>query len=202
MTNLIYLFVFLNSMVSFSQINVHSERLIKKENMGNVDRTLKTNGFYYSMRIRIESKNDTVKYVHPMILFESGKLLKFDYIGNSSMTLKRKGENQKCRLKPEQDFDRIIDFSKCYTEVVDERKIYSVYAINGNILKIQSLGNGYFKEKRGVILNDTTFVINQSIDYLTKEFENKKYLYQFKASNIPNPRRFKTTSTIQKYFFN
>ena len=198
---IIYLLIFFGYLKLYSQNNIPTDLLVQKEKIGINNQNFKINGFYYSKHIRIKSKTDTVKYIHPIIFFENGMVVPFDFIGNSSNTLKRKGNGKKCKLKPRQDFNTIINFFRCYTEIVDKKKVFTVYSINSNMIRWQSITPKVFVEGRGVILNDTTFIYNQSLNYITKEFENKSQIYHFKASKKPDSTKLKPASEIKKYFF-
>ncbi len=200
MRNIVCLLIFFSFLKIYSQNNVPTDRLIQKEKIGTNNEYLKINGFYYSKRVNIKSENDTAKYISPMIFFEDGTVLTFDFIGNSSNTLKIKENGEKCILKPRQDFNTIINYFKCYAEIVDIKKIYTVYSIDDNFIRIQSVAPKFFVEKRGVILNDSTFVINQSINYMTRKFENKSYMYQFQTSKKPDSTDLEPNSEIQRYF--
>mgnify|MGYP006432156307 FL=1 len=200
MRNIIYTLIFFSFLEVFSQNTINTDRLIQKEKIGSDNKNFKINGFYYTKLINIKSKKDTAKYISPIILYKNGTALNFDYTGNSSNTLKIKENGQKCSLKPRQDFDVIIDYFKCLAEIVKRNKVSTVYSIKDKLLKIQIVGSELFVEKRGIILNDSTFLINQSINYMTKEFENINHIYQFKTSKKPDSTKLKPNSEIQKYF--
>ena len=198
--NIIVLTLLFSSLGLTAQNIDYTTNIIPKEKIGVHNRTIKLDGFYYNKRINVRSVKDTAKYIDPIIFFEDGTVLNFDYIGNSSSTLSVKEKGKKCALKPRQDFDTIIDFFKCYSEVVD-KEINSVYSIDGNIIRIQHIGPNYFMEQRGVVVNDSVFVLHKSINYLTKKESNLNYIYQFQTSKRPNPTGFKRNSTIKNYFF-
>ncbi|WP_026838859.1 hypothetical protein [Gillisia sp. JM1] len=200
MKNIIYLIIFLTSLQFYAQNTISTNRFILKEKIGVNNQNFILDGFYYSKRIHVKSENDTANYISPIIFFEDGTAMNFDFIGNSSNTIRVKEKGKKCILKPRQDFETIIDFFRCYAEIFERKEIYTVYSIEGNILRIQSLGPKFFVENRGIVINDSTFVINLSINYLTREFVNKNYTYQFQASKKPDSTKFEPTSKIKKYF--
>lgn len=200
MRNIIYLLIFFSFLKSYSQNNIVEHQLIKKEKIGTNNKYLKINGFYYSKHIDVKPQNDTAKYISPIIFFKDGTALIFDFIGNSSTTLKRRKNGEKCILKPRQDFNTIINYFKCYASINDRNNISTVYSIDDNFIRIQSVSPKFFIEKRGVILNDSTFLINQSINYTTREFENQNYIYQFQTSKKPDSTNLKPNSEVQKYF--
>ncbi|MBU2920210.1 hypothetical protein KO504_02575 [Winogradskyella psychrotolerans] len=198
-----HIFLVLAALISLqlkAQDAISTDQLIPKESIGVHNRNFKLGGFYYRQKSNVNSVNDTVNYIAPLIFFKNGTVKPFDYIGNTSSTLRIKGKGKKCILKPREDFETIITFFKCFAEVVKLKEIYSVYSIEGDRIRIQSFGAHFFVENRGKVLNDSTFVITKSINYGTKKVVDKNYTYQFHVSKKPDSTKFKPSSVIQKYY--
>lgn len=199
--NLIVLTLLLSSFGLTAQNNKETTNIIPKEKIGVHNRTFNLEGFYFNKRMNVKTRKDTAKFIDPIIFYEDGTVLNFDYIGNSSSTLSVKGKEKRCTLKPRQDFDTIIEFFKCYSEVVDKREINSVYSIDGNIIRIQHIGPDYFMEEQGVVVNDSVFVLRKRINYLTKKESSQNFIYQFQTSKKPASTGIKRSSTIVNNFF-
>lgn len=201
MKNIILLILILSFAELNSQENIYSKKIIPKGKIGINNQSFKIDGFFYCKRLDRQSENYTAKFIDPIIFFKDGTLMNFDYIGNSSMTLKIKNKGNNCVLKPKQDYETIIDFFKCYVATVKRTEINSIYSINKNIIRIQYIGKNFFVEDRGIVLNDSTFVIKMRYDYKTNKSVKKNFEYQYKASNKPDSTNLKLHSEIKKYFF-
>src|SRR5690606_4096499 len=175
--------------------------LIPKEKIGVHNRTFKLDGFYYSKHIHIKSINDTARYIAPVILYKNGTGMNFDYIGNGYRAVTEKDNNDGCTLAYRSGFDSIIKYFKCYSKSIKKRILSNVFSIDGNSIRIQHLGVDYLIEMRGVIINDSTFLINNLMNYKTKEVTPLNHIYQFQASTPPESKKIKPNATIRRYFF-
>ena len=183
--NIILFYILFFPLVLTAQDELNSKKPIPIDKVGVHNRNIRLDGFYYERKMEINSKNDTIRYIAPMIFFKNGTISSFDFIGNSSMTLRFKKGKKKCKLKPKQNFDTIIEFFKCYCEVIDLIDRNSIYSIDGNVIRIQSFQNGLIYEGQGVVLNDSTFVMNKSINYRYNFVTNYKKIYEFQLSKKP-----------------
>ena len=200
MKNIILLILILPSLNLIAQDNIYTDNVIPKDSIGVNNQNFKLEGFYYSKRLDVQSENHTAKYIDPMIFFKDGTVMNFDYFGNSSKTIKLKEKGKKCILKPKQNYSIIIDFFKCYAEIVNRKETNSVYSIDGSIIRIQHIGTNFFVEQRGTVLNDSTFIINKRINYKTNELVNENFKYQFQPSKKPDSTKLNPSSKIKKYF--
>lgn len=198
---IVLLSLFLSTIATYAQDTIAIHQLIPKEKVGANAQNLKLDGFYYSKHLHIKPISDTARYISPMIFFKDGTTMDFDYIGNSSITLRKRAKGKKCLLKPRQDFETIIDFFKCYAEVVKKKEVYSVFSLDKDKIRIQTLAPHFFTERRGNVLNDSTFVITKRINYLTKEIKTEHIKYQFQNSKIPDATQLKPSAYIKKYFY-
>ena len=132
-------YIFLSSFVLTAQNEFSSKSPIPVDSIGVHNRNFRLDGFYYEGGMKITPDNDTIRSIAPMIFFKNGTVIPFDSFGSSSRTLRYKKGKKKCKLRPKQDFDTIIEFIKCFFEVVDmsNRDGYPVYSIDGNQLRIQ-----------------------------------------------------------------
>lgn len=199
--NLILLKLILFSSVIIAQNIDFKSNLISKEKIGMYNRTIKLEGFYYSKHIYVKSVKDSVRSIDPIIFFEDGTFLNFDNLGNGSLILNIKEKDKICALEPRQDFDTIIKYFKCYSEIVKKTKTNSVYSIDKNNIRIQHIGPNFFVEEQGTVLNDSVIVLQKRINYLTKEESNFNIIYKFQRSKRPKLSEIKRNSKIKKYFF-
>lgn len=199
---------FLILIILFTSLGLNAQKnidsiLIPKEKIGVHGRNFKLDGFYYSKHMYMRSQNDTARYISPHIFFKNGLMIRFDATGNGSFsnTINQKGKQ--CTIEPGQDFETIIEFFKCRAELFKVRRTPSVYSIDKNILRIQSINPEYnhILELQGVVYNDSTFVITKSIDYITNEVKEKNEIYHFQSSKKPDSTKLKPTPYIKKYFF-
>lgn len=183
-----------------AQDDVFSKNPIPIDKLGIHNRNFKIDGFYYERRMRITSENDTINTIIPMIFFENGTAFPFDSFGNSSSRLRFKKGKKKCKLNPKQNFDTVFEFIKCYCEIVELRDKYPIYSIDGNLLRAQFFDDGLAFERQGVILNDSTFVINKTINYKLKWVNYDKHIYKFHQSTKPDSTNIKPYDDIKHYF--
>jgi hypothetical protein len=200
MKTIILLILILPSLNLIAQENIYANNVIPKDNIGVNNRNFKLEGFYYSKRLDMKSGNHSAKYIAPMIFYKDGTVMNFDYFGNSSHTIRLKEKGKKCILKPKKDYSIIIDFFKCYAEIVNKKETNSVYSIDGSIIRIQHLGANFFVEQRGIVLNDSTFIITKRINYKTNQLVSENFKYQFQPSKKPDSTKLNPNSQIKNYF--
>lgn len=195
--NTILFYILFFPLILNAQDELNSKKPIPIDKVGVHNSNIRLDGFYYERRMEINSKNDTIRYIAPMIFFKNGTFISPDFIGNSSMTLRFKKGKKKCKLKPKQNFDTIIDFFKCYCEVIDSIDRNSIYSVDGNVIRIQSFQNGLIYEGQGVVINDSTFVMNKSINYRYNFVKNYKSIYKFQLSKKPAIPNLPTSDIIK-----
>ncbi|GAB1308548.1 hypothetical protein KH5_12310 [Urechidicola sp. KH5] len=198
--NTILFYILLFPLVLTAQDELNSKKPIPIDKVGVHNSNLRIDGFYYQRKSKIKSKNDTIRYISPIIFFKNGAVFPFDYIGNSSMTLRFKKGKKKCKLKPKQNFDTIINFFKCYSEIINSRDKYPIYSVDGNVIRIQSFRNGLIYERQGMVINDSTFVMYKSINYLNNTVKNDKSIYKFQLSKKPDSTIIKPNYHVKQYF--
>ena len=185
----------------YSQNINYTAKVIPKEKIGVHNQNFKLNGFYYNKKLRVDNIKDTVYAIKPMIFYKNGIYMGFHTLGNSSKRFRKKVGKQKCILKPRQNFYTIINFFKCYVNIANRKEITSVYSVNEAIIRIQHINKHIFIEERGVVLNDSTFLINKRIDYIKKNVKTIEDIYHFKASNKPDSTEFIVKPKIKTWFF-
>lgn len=178
----------LYSLFAFPQKSNIKKHLISKDKLGLNNSNLKIDGFYYTKYIDVYSKKDSIKYIFPIFLFENGTLGSFDYLGNGSVTLRKKVLGKKCILKMpnKKDFKKVVSFLKCYAPSIKYKKAYNFFYVNKNIIITQTLYKNKVIESRGIILNDSTFIIKKRLNYFTKKIDNVNLLYHFEKSIKPS----------------
>lgn len=187
---LLLLFLFNCTLFCFGQNNNIDKPKTNKDSVTK----LRIDGYYYSLNkyYSFELK-DSVNYIHPIIFYKNGKVAQFDFIGNSSFTLKKKGKKW-CTLKPKSDFKTIFNFIECILEKKKKIKLgqNSSFIINGKKIIIKVHGDHkLISESRGLVLNDSTFLINRTLIHHNKSFRKENRIYQFKKYEKPPLSRFK-----------
>jgi len=192
MKNIILFLLIFSFFESFAQNETIKRYLIPKESIGIKNSNLKLNGFYYTKYIRLKSEKDTIKFIAPLILFENGIYTNYDYTGNGG-DIKKKVLQKMCVLnkKSKKKFRTIISFFECFSPSIKHDKAYNVYSINKKTIKMQILFKNRLIGRTGIILNDSTFVINKLLDYNNKKIEDVNLVYYLKKSVKPDSTKLK-----------
>jgi hypothetical protein len=180
-------------MVSYGQKRNIKNHLIPKNKIGLNNNNLKINGYYYTKHIDIKIPRDTIKYIAPLVLFENGSAFRYDYVGNGKGISKRSFGDTTCFLNEEgkKNFSNITEYFACLLPSLEFKEVYTVYAVYDRIIKIQRKYKKYLREETGIIINDSTFVINKVIDYTNKEMNDVEEIYFFKKAIKPDSSKLK-----------
>lgn len=175
------------------QKKVIKKHLIPKDKIGRNKSNLKINGYYYTKHIDIKVPRDTIKYIAPLVLFENGSAFIYDYVGNGKGIYKRSFGDTTCFLNEEgkKNFSNITAYFTCLLPSLEFKDVYTVYAIYDRIIKIQRKHKKYLREETGIIINDSTFVINKVIDYTNKKMNDVEQIYFFKKAIKPDSSKLK-----------
>jgi hypothetical protein len=191
-------------LTSCMEIN-HKKYVINLDKVGDKLRPIRTDGYYYQEREEMTfpyyknsyggfSKDSTKPYlqkqIRPLTLHKDGTLLTFgfstgfqenyvfDYSANCGLTDHNSIGNAKkhfeCDIRHYKDRFPIWGKGVFKTE---NNEIIIQYYINW-------IGAYYLVEKKGVILNDTTFVLKKLFDYKLNESKDINELYKFQYFDI------------------
>ena len=188
-----FLFLFILTYINiFSQDEEINKYLIPKEKIGLNKSNLRIDGFYYTKFLRVFAKKDTVKFIQPLILFKNGAVSFSDYLGNGTGTIRKKVLGKECYLKMPnyKDYKHIVSFFKCYSPTLKTKKVNNFFSIEGKLIRIQTIINKTKIERKGLILNDSTFIIKKLIDYNTKKIEVVNLIYYYEKSLKPKQPKF------------
>ena len=198
--SLILLLMLSNS--TFGQTEDFTKYLIPKDKIGVHNSNFKLNGYYYNKQIRVDDEKDTIRAILPLMFYKNGTRMGYDLIGKNKEILEARAKNGPCFLRPKQDFETIHEFIQCKMGESRKRMMLSVYSVDKSIIRIQSLiGTKHFFESRGVVLNDSMYVINKRINYITKEVRDAEDVFYFRRAQKPDSIKFTVSKTIDKFFF-
>lgn len=193
------LFIFFCASVSSQEDTLEKYR-ISEDNAGIKNNELRTDGYYYAVSLSYNKKlQDSVYKILPKIIYTNGAVLGFDSFGSNYKKLKKKSKGKKCILKPKSDVETILSFFECYISSYKYREAHSIFQVNSKSIKIQYSSYDRLNEKRGVILNDSTFMLKKFFNYKAKYKTNTHEVYFFKKfDDIPD--QSKITINLRKKF--
>lgn len=165
---------------------------IKPQSAGIKILNIKTSGYYYSLhkmkkgdffkKDLVKNLNDEYVYsINPLILKSNGTASLSDDVFGLFV-------REDCDFKPENSFVRSLLFLECFLLDIGELVTQGYFEVNDSIIRIQyevpymNVNDNRTRvlEKRGVILNDSTLILNKIIDYKKKRTYKINELYHFK----------------------
>ena len=193
---------------------MHKKSVINIENRGDQNGKIKLDGFYYS---EFEQdafpyfKNDYGGYsedkrnpyqqkaIEPIILNSNGTVRSFNNQSGFQENLVFDFK-QNCGLEDKNTFENAIEHFECLLNNDNDRYDVwgkGVFSADKSKITIQYyinwIGDYYLREKRGEILNDSTFVLSERYDYKLDTIYEINELYRFKRfRNKPDSTNFIT----------
>lgn len=159
--------------------SISPEKISKKTNK------LRLNGFYYTKYIQpIKGSNDSMKFIAPLVLYNDGTLKIHDYIGNQSghydYDRKKIKDTSNLKMPNLKNHQLAVDYFKCYELNLEPNNRRSgVYKINGNFITLQINADKELIHEKGIILNDTTFLINKELRFYKEKITTLNKVYYF-----------------------
>ena len=199
----LYLFVLL--ILTSCMVIMHKKYVINLDKIGDKLRAIKTDGYYYEERERKAfpyyknsyggfSQDSTKPYlqkqIRPLTLHKDGSLLTFgfstgfqenymfDYSANCGLFDQNSLDNAKKHFECDIRYykDRYLIWGKGVFKT-EKNEIIIQYYINW-------IGTYYLLEKKGEILNDSTFVLKKLFDFKLNESKDINELYKFQHFDI------------------
>lgn len=158
---------------------------------------------YYSNEYGGKSEDETAPYqqkcIEPLILNKNGTVRVFDEQSGFQENLVF-DFNQHCGLVDSNSFQSAKMHFECQlTNDVDRYSIWGkgVYSIDSSAILIQYYvnwrGNYYLQEKRGKILNDSSFILVNKFDYYLDKLDTISEVYHFQNYSLkPDSNNFIT----------
>lgn len=194
----------------------HKKNVINLSDSGDKLHPINTNGYYYQEKEKLAypyfknhyggfSQDSTQPYqqkiIIPLILNKNGTVRTFGY-SNGFQENRVFNYTSECNLLDINTFKSAQEHFEC--EIANDENRFPIWGKgvfkteNSKIIVqyyINWIGNYYLREKKGKILNDSTFVLTESFDYKLNQRDSINELYKFKYYiNKPD-----STSLITKH---
>jgi len=183
--------------------NIGDSKTLKKEGYYYTENYIKTNP-YYRNEYGGYSRDSTISFnqvrISTLVLKSDGSAMKLgSYSGMQDNLAYNFGI--KCNLQDNNTLESAFEHFECYvSELKNKNLIFlnskaeiwdqGIYKTENNTITIQifynTIGDYYLYEERGIITNDSTFVLTSATDFQTgKKYEiNKVYKFK-KTENFP-----------------
>jgi len=200
----VFLFCFVVALSSCLRI-AHKKHVINPYKIGDKLRPIRTDGYYYNETesksfpyyrnaTRGFSQDSTKPYLQKQIrvlsLCKDGSLFKFGLL-NGFQENWAFDFHERCGLDDFNSVESAKRHFECYMK--DQRKVHpiwdkGVFKTENDSIVVQYYVNSqaeyFLVEKRGRILNDSSFILTVSHDYYLKETEHINQLYKFQHFDV------------------